>query len=214
MVRTWIADIRPLSENDVYCGYYEKAPDFRKIKADRIQGCRGKMQSIGVWTLYEKVCKTYSLSKNTVYNFSHSGDYVLCTVADATGNEILAGCDIEEIKNLRMSVARRFYCESECRFIESQVSREKQRQEFYRYWVLKESFMKAVRMGMKLPMNTYEIQIGTDGIPVLTMQPDTISGEFYFREYEFIKDGRPVPYKIAVCTTDQDIGAELTEIKL
>lgn len=210
MVRTWIADIRPLAENDVYCRYYAEAPDFRKIKADRIHAKRGKMQSIGVWALYEKVCRQYHLSKDAVYNFSHSGDYVLCTVADTAG----AGCDIEEIKSLRMSVAKRFFCESEYRWIESQRSEEKQCQEFYRFWVLKESFMKAVRMGMKLPMNTYEIRIETDDIPVLSMKPIAICGEFYFREYKLVKYGKTVPYRIAVCTTDPEIDAELTEIQL
>jgi len=214
MVRTWIADIRPLAEKEVYRRYYMDAPGFRKKKADRMRTEQGKMQSIGVWTLYENVCRTYNLNKDAVYNFSHSGDYVLCMVADAAVDGTLAGCDIEAVKTLRMSVARRFFCEEEYRWIESRESEEKQCQEFYRYWVLKESFMKAVRMGMKLPMNTYEIRIGADDIPVLTRQPDAIAGEFFFREYKFIKDGEAIPYKIAVCTTDQEIAAELAEIVL
>lgn len=214
MVRTWIADIGALTDKDVYQQYYMEAPDFRKIKADKMQTEHGKMQSIGVWSLYEKVCREYNISKDAVYNFSHSGDYVLCTAADREDQSILAGCDLEEMKKLRMKVARRFFCEAEYQWIKSKPQEEERRQEFYRYWVLKESFMKAVCLGMKLPMNTYEIQIGTDGTPVLIRQPEDIKGVFYFQEYQLAKEGRPVPYKIAVCTTDEEICPELTEVIL
>lgn len=214
MVKTWIADISTLSDKEVYRQYYMEAPDFRKAKADKMQTEHGKMQSIGVWALYEKVCREYNISKNAVYNFSHSGNYVLCTAADREDKSILAGCDLEEIKSLRMKVARRFFCEAEYQWIKSQPGEEEQRQEFYRYWVLKESFMKAVRLGMKLPMNTYEIRIGADGIPVLYRQPENIIGVFYFQEYQLRKDSRLIPYKIAVCTTDEDICRELTEVLL
>lgn len=214
MVKTWIADIRVLSDDTVYRKYYLEAPGFRREKADRQRNRQGKMQSIGVWALYERACRECKYGRNAVYNFSHSGDYVLCTIADNEDQNILAGCDLEKTKDVRMYVARRFFCEAEYQWIKEQPSEEKQRKEFYRYWVLKESFMKAVRLGMKLPMNTYEIQIGGDGRPVLSSQPKEFSEEFYFQEYELRKDGEAVPYKIAVCTTDKEICPGLKEVML
>ena len=79
MVRAWIADIRPLCEEKCYRKYYEKLPDFRKEG-----GCTavrsGKAQSVGVWSLLEKIRAEEGLPESSAYNLSHSGDYVMCAV--------------------------------------------------------------------------------------------------------------------------------------
>lgn len=53
MIRTWVADIRPLLEETCYQEYYERVPKFRQKKADALKLVQGKAQSIGVWCLYE-----------------------------------------------------------------------------------------------------------------------------------------------------------------
>ena len=47
---------------------------------------------------------------------------------------------------------------------------------FYRFWVLKESFMKATRRGMGLDMRTYEFAWRPDGIPYMRKQPGEYPG--------------------------------------
>ena len=80
MVRAWIADIRPLCEDKCYRKYYEELPDFRKRKADALKSVQGKAQSVGVWSLLEKIRAEEGLPESSAYNLSHSGDYVMCAV--------------------------------------------------------------------------------------------------------------------------------------
>lgn len=109
MIRTWIADVTSLLEKEKYLQYYKIVPDFRKEKADKIVYQEGKALSVGVWVLYEKMRRTYGLSKNAVFNLSHSGQYVLCSVVDSERQIWHLGCDIEGVKQVRLDVARRFF---------------------------------------------------------------------------------------------------------
>ena len=78
MVRAWAADIRSLLEEERYRKYYEELPAFRQEKADRMKRKLNKAQSVGVWALWEKIKTEYGLSQNSVFNFSHSGFWVMC----------------------------------------------------------------------------------------------------------------------------------------
>ena len=80
---------------------------------------------------------------------------------------------------------------------------------FYRYWVLKESFMKATGKGMALPVDAFCIRMGQP--PVLIRQPGEFPENYHYMEYEV----KGLPYRMAVCSTDKEIDAELhTELKL
>lgn len=209
MIRTWITDVRPLYEDEKYRPYYEALPDFRKEKADRIRFQADKALSVGAWSLLQMVRKTYDISETAVFNLSHSGEYVLCSIYSGVGKGIQVGCDIEAIKNSRLKIAKRFFCDSEYEMICREEDPEKQKELFCRFWVLKESFMKATREGMALAMNSFEIELSNP--PVLLNKPDRFPDQYRYREYEISN----VPYKIAVCTNDNEIDSKLwMELKL
>lgn len=197
MIKTWIADVLPLKEPQKWERYYNAAPMERKKKADKILKEEDRLLSIGAWSLYAQAVKKYGLNENAVYNFSHSGHYVLCCIDTECENGVKAGCDIERETSLRLNVAKRFFCESEYRMILNQREPEKQLQMFYRYWVLKESFMKATRLGMKLPMNAFVIEIDCEDKPKLIVKPEDVEGTYVFKEYKY----KRIPYKIAVCAS-------------
>ena len=90
------------------------------------------------------------IQKDAAYNLSHSGEYVLCSVHEGKDPKIRVGCDIEEIGICNMKIARRFFCRSEYEKIDSETNEERRRELFFRYWVLKESFIKATREGMAM----------------------------------------------------------------
>ena len=159
MIRTWVADIRPLLDETCYQEYYEHMPKFRQKKADALKLVQGKAQSIGVWYLYEQMKKEYGIQKDAAYNLSHSGEYVLCSVHEGKDPKIRVGCDIEEIGICNMKIARRFFCRSEYEKIDSETNEERRRELFFRYWVLKESFIKATREGMAMGLDTFEIAL-------------------------------------------------------
>ena len=203
MIQTWIADVTSLLNTEVYQKHYNTVPEWRQKKADKIRFEEDKALSVGAWVLYEKMKKTYHLNDDAPFNLSHSGHFVLCSVEDSGNPSAMVGCDLEKIKEPRLKIARRFFCENECRLVEENPDN------FYRFWVLKESFMKVTRLGLKLGLDTFEIDITEVG-PVLKRKPDGIEGEFYFKEYELER----VPYRIAVCANRDEFAEKLTVVNL
>lgn len=210
MIRTWVADVTSLLKKEKYLQYYKKVPDFRKEKADKIICQEGKALSIGVWILYEQMREAYDISEDLVFNLSHSGHYALCSIADIESNATYLGCDIEGVKQVRLDVARRFFCTSEFQRILEQNTEEERAEEFYRYWVLKESFMKATRLGMKLGLDQFEIAFSKEGNPYLIKQPEEFPQKYYFKEYE-VAD---IPCKIAVCSNCGEFSNTIEKIEL
>ena len=210
MVRSWIADVTPLYEEACYRKYYEELPDFRKRKADALRDIKTKAQSVGVWSLWGKIRAEYHLPEFSAFNLSHSGNWVMCAASlDPEGTAVKVGCDMEKIGQMRRGIAGRFFCEEEQDAIFSGKTEKEQNERFFRYWVLKESFMKATRKGMALPMDSFCIRLGEP--PVLTRQPQEFPERYYYRE--FALDG--LPYRMAVCSTDKEIDTEIhTELKL
>lgn len=210
MIRAWIADVTPLYDAEYYRKYYEGLPDFRKKKADALKDIKKKAQSVGVWSLWEKIRAEYNLPEFSAFNLSHSGEWVMCAASlDVPPPEVRVGCDMEKTGKMRLGVAERFFCREERRRILSGKTEAEQTDCFFRFWVLKESFMKATGKGMALPMNSFCIRLGEP--PVLIRQPEKFPEKYYYREYT--KGG--LPYKMAVCSTDKEIDTEIhTELRL
>ncbi len=89
----------------------------------------------------------YIPSESSEFHFSlsHSGDFAVCAVNDSP-----VGVDIETVGKEADNIARRFFAGSELKYIHDAES-------FYHIWTLKESFMKVVGLGMKLPMDAFSI---------------------------------------------------------
>ena len=203
MIQTWIADVTELLNADVYQFYYDKVPQFRKEKADKIRFQEDKALSIGVWTLLEKMRSYYNLGEDAAFNLSHSGNIAMCSIDDSGTPTTKVGCDVEKIKEPNMKIARRFFCEDEYQMIKKDESL------FYRFWVLKESFMKVTRLGMKLGLNTFEFYFD-ENKPVLKKKPTEIEGTFYFKEYEC----QGLDYRMAVSSTSSEFAEQLQVIDL
>lgn len=194
MIQTWIADVTALLEKQKYLQCYNTVPEHRKKKADQLRMQADKALSVGAWVLLQKMEKEYSLQRNYIYNISHSGNCVLCSVEAGTSRSSKLGCDLEQIGEPNIKVAKRFFCESEYRLMRDCDAAE-QKELFYRYWVLKESFMKATRMGMKLGMDQFEIGFSNEDKPYLKTRPEAFPEDYYFQEYAV----EGMPYRIAVC---------------
>lgn len=204
MIYTWFADISGLTEDSCFEKFYKLVPEERKRKAARLRFPIDRAQSVGAWILWEKMKRYYDWTGKETFNLSHSGCYVLCSASDKIGEKV--GCDIETMKEARMKIAKRFFCQSEQKYIEQMDSDKKRNDAFFRYWVLKESFMKAVRLGMKLDTRSFEIEFDMENRPLLVKKPQEFPEAFFYKEYEV--DG--VNAKIAVCSTSN----EFAEIKV
>lgn len=87
-------------------------------------------------------------------NWSHSGDYVLCAVADRE-----VGVDIQETLRIPSdSLVRKVLTQEEKIFYES-CREEEQKECFYQYWVLKESFLKALGTGFYTSLEKFQMDL-------------------------------------------------------
>ncbi|KAA8784075.1 4'-phosphopantetheinyl transferase [Paenibacillus sp. 4624] len=86
------------------------------------------------------------------FNVSHSGDWV----ALITGSKDELGVDVEKIAPIDLQIAERFFSSSECQLLDGKPEVMK-RETFYRLWTLKESYIKAVGMGLSMPLDSFAI---------------------------------------------------------
>lgn len=85
------------------------------------------------------------------FNVSHSGKWVSCIVSDKQ-----CGIDVEKIANIDMGIAERFFAKSEYNSIKERKD-VVQRQKFFEYWTIKESYIKFVGKGLSIPLNSFEV---------------------------------------------------------
>lgn len=113
--------------------------------------------------------KPYLLPPNEkIYvNWSHSGDYVLCAVSDRE-----LGVDLEQMRRTPDERLVKRVIRGEEREYYDSVSPEEQKQLFYEYWTLKESFLKAIGTGFYTPLDAFRIMRGGE-YPVVCQEVDS-----------------------------------------
>ena len=79
------------------------------------------------------------------FNISHSGEYVICIV----GEDIRIGIDVEQIKEINFDDFRNVMTTDQWRIIKNS---DDPKREFFRYWTLKESVIKADSRGLSIPL--------------------------------------------------------------
>lgn len=211
MIHTWIADVSRLWKEEIYQMYYSQVPRERQKKADRLRFQCDRALSIGAGILYEKMKAYYGLPEDVLYNLSHSGVYALCSVAEVQDEVTRLGCDVERCKETRLSVAKRFFCPEEYGELLN-FEGEKQREMFYRYWVWKESFMKATRQGMKMGMDTFSFTLNEENKVILKKCPKEYTDLYYWKEYQV--ENKTEQYQIAVCSNRDLFAKDLIQIQL
>ena len=212
MVKVYIEDVSnlpdPLECPEVLTGL----PDERIQKTLRYRQLKDRKQSLGAGLLLKKCLNEYNINIDDIrygrhgkpelegiyFNLSHSCDMVVCVVSDRS-----VGCDIEKIRDIDPGLADRFFTKNEIQYLE-QFHGDEKRDEFYRLWTMKESYMKMTGEGMSLSLNRFEFRI-TDDIKVYR---DGSLYDCHIKEYE-------IPgYKLTVCAKEQIFADELIEITL
>ncbi len=113
------------------------------------------------------------------YNISHAGKYVVCVVGDCP-----VGIDIEGNRTIKENIAKRFFSQHECLWIEEEAdSRESG---FFRLWTLKEAYAKLTGEGIALSMSTAHFHMGRK--PQLVDEKGDIRQDVMFYEYTLSED--------------------------
>ena len=198
-------DIRPLLEDEIYSFYYQSLPAHRKKKADGIKPRQKKAQSVGAWVLYMKIKESYRLADHSIFNLSHSGDFVLCAAAIGDDECTQVGCDIEAVRDIDLDMAKRFFTDSEQQQVFASAQMNDRYQMFFRFWTLKESFVKALRVGLKQDTKGFAFDL-RQGI-VFKPIDITMKKPYFFHEYQNLTP----QYRIAVCSDSHQIDKDLNE---
>jgi len=178
VVVTYYSDIGSIGGADRYEHLLRLMPPRRREKMDRFVFPKDRFLSMGVELLLRKALedlgedyegivmekgpfgKPYIRGSDIRFNLSHSERRVMCSVSEQD-----VGCDTEEVRPIDLDIAKRYFHGTEYEAISEEQDMVRRNLLFYRYWTLKESFMKVTGLGFSIPLDSFEIVLG-DGITV------------------------------------------------
>jgi 4'-phosphopantetheinyl transferase len=201
--KIYAADVSPLENEDLFFRLYSLVSDYRKSKVDSLLSDGKKRLSLGAGALLKAALAAEGVYDYTVitekngkpklwqrddirFSISHSGSKVMCVLSDCD-----VGCDVEKIRNIDANIAKRFFSPEEYHDLMRCADDKAVNDLFFRYWTLKESFIKTLGRGLSLPLNSFCIR--QDGESVSVRQ------EIDSRQYSFCEFGPYDGYRYAVC---------------
>ncbi len=131
--------------------------------------------------------------KDLYFNLSHSGDWVICAISSKP-----VGADVEQVKNREMDIAERFFSSYEYKEL-MKCPKEAQAEYFCKLWTLKESYVKALGMGLSKSFTSFWFEIHGGDIRMYTEENG--HNDYYFYVYP-LEPG----YEAAICTKERYMG--------
>lgn len=196
MTRIYLVDCGSLTESEI-----DKLSLYRREKANRYAFSKDRKLCLAAGVALNRALCEYNLSEKNViinyskfnkpylkdfpnihFNLSHSGKKAICVISD---KEI--GCDIEQISAMKKEISDRCFSKEEQEYLENS---ENQAEDFYRIWVAKESFLKALGTGINENMKKFSTIPNGNEI-ILTQDID--------KRIWTIKETRIDDYVYAIC---------------
>lgn len=151
----------------------DRIPPMRWDKICRLTRPESRAQSLGAWLLLikalEELCPDVAIPPTVErdsagkpyfkemtdghFNLSHTSGMVACAISPYP-----VGVDLEKVKTVKQKMADRFFHPQESLWVKNRTSQGYDRA-FCEMWVLKESFVKALGTGLRLPMADYHIRM-------------------------------------------------------
>lgn len=190
----------------------------RQQKIQKFRFFKGRALSLGAGLLLDYGLNQYGLRERDVvmaygadekpylpdypkihFNLSHSGSMAMAAFADRE-----VGCDVEQRKTPAFPIVKRFFTREETEALESQTGEKEKAEMFYRFWTLKESFLKVTGKGIRMPLNDFSISLGP---PIQVKQ----KGEL--KNYGFWEYSLP-GYQAAVCVEgpEEELSVEICRL--
>ncbi|NRF98099.1 4'-phosphopantetheinyl transferase family protein [Paenibacillus dendritiformis] len=131
------------------------------------------------------------------FNISHSGEWIACAVHDTE-----VGIDVEQIKPIDLSVARRFFSAEEVEQLEKEPP-EGRLKLFYDLWTLKESYVKLRGQGLSIPLDSFSVHKSDQGECCLRSPADA-APRFFFKQYHLDDE-----YCLSLCAVEPAFPADI-----
>ena len=209
-VKIYVAKTDALEAEETFARFYRKVSVQRREKIDRLRLPADRVRSLAVELLLQHALADVGITQYTVrcgeqgkpylsdhpevfFNLSHAGKVAMCVVSD-----VEVGCDVEEMIDGREALAQRFFTPREAAEIALQPTGEAKVALFYRYWTLKESFMKVTGRGMTLSPTAFDIELQADRVYIRHTVDDFA---YEAREYDLLHG-----YRFAVCARSAAFG--------
>lgn len=221
-VTVYYADIKPLYDEKLFDKYFSLVPQERKEKINCLALRDDKKRSLAAGVLlsfaqrnsgFDPDKTEYKIGKNGKpfikgaekfhFNLSHSGDYAV--IAFSQDGDV--GVDIEKIRDTNFNIAKRFFHSDEYESINASAEEEKT-ELFFRYWTLKESYLKATGTGFFRPINSFKILIDESN----DISVKTADGED--EGYSFFEIPEIKGYALSLCGAERELTVKNKEVAL
>ncbi len=226
MIKVYLYDLHNLESEEEYAYRIRRASEKRRpalSAREDLKTNKKALVNLGVSAVLDEAFKEYGITeKNAVFeygkygkpalkdypdihfNLSHSGRYVMC----AAGG-VPVGADIQKKLGVKEAVARRYFAGAEYERILACADEASAETLFYRYWTLKESYVKALGAGIGDIFGKAEFVSAGAGDNAygeyMTIACGGKDTEYVFREYAVRG------YGAAVCAAKD---ADISDIKL
>ncbi len=120
--------------------------------------------------------------KAPAFNLSHSGGMIVCAVANARR----IGVDVEDVNRDSASkgLAERYFAPAEADDVK-RLSGDAMRNRFFRYWTLKEAYIKADGRGLTMPLHSFAFDLQKGSPPAIRFADGAEAGGWRFGEIDF-----------------------------
>lgn len=185
-------NITPLRNKNIFAEKLKEVSFERLAKIERLKKQDDKFRCLGAGLLINYVKNRFGIDDDIMiakngkphfttekrsFNISHSGNYVVIAVSDYN-----IGIDIQRMEKSNSLIAERNFCTSECAYINENDNQEIKRQRFHEIWTIKEAYLKNIGIGLRKPLNSFEIDlsgnnpkiIDNPGYAILQMKLDNL----------------------------------------
>ncbi len=206
-------DIEPLRNKTVFERQLDTIAAGRKDRIEKSQATADKLRLMGSGMLIDfikrryfvdsdvaidKHGKPYFASSDLKFNISHSGRFVVAAVSNFE-----VGIDIQKEKADKHRIAEKNFLQGECEYINAGANDVERHQRFCEVWTLKEAYLKNIGMGLRKPLNSFEVQFNEDS--------PTIKGKDEYKCTQFRMNDK---YVVSVCGSVNDDEFDITEVKM
>ena len=144
----------------------------------------------------DKFGKPHFLRTKDSFNISHSGNYVVIAVS-----RFNIGIDIQRMEKNNQLVAERNFHQNECTYINEGEDENVKTQRFYEVWTVKEAYLKNVGIGLRKPLNSFEVNFA-EGKAKIMDNPG----------YEILQMKLDERYIMSVCADIRDKELNIEEV--
>lgn len=211
MIKQYLLDVRPLKNDVLFQRTYTLVPALRQKKVSAFLFASDKRLSLGAGYILQYALQKFGVAKDAsiklnqygkpflcgypdiLFNLSHSGNYVLCVMGSKDDTGELLGCDIQQNEKFDFEIVNQVFTPAEYHYIKNLPVQEQQNA-ILQLWTCKESYIKALGLGLQKPLNSFSIQLcGKNSQPVLA---EPAQNPLPYFQISFIDS----EYAVAVCS--------------